>query len=324
MNKQIDVSVIVVTYNSEWSKIQATLTSVLKQKDVALEIIIADDGSKNNNQDQIEGFFKLNNFFDYYINPSAYNRGTVINISDALKFVHGKYTKTIAPGDLLFYERTLRDWIDYMEHQKLCVSFGDAVFYSIDSGKIVFHKTKGCPCNKKIYLKDNPKKVFIDYLLVNDTILGASLLMKTNTITQYIQLIRGRIIYAEDYIIRIMIFNQIKVGFFPYEVIWYEYGTGISTSNNTRWKSILHRDYEMSDEIIRQEGNNRSLQGKKYMLYLKINNSLFRKIVKVLLFPQFLPMRYKMKFINLSSIEKYDNKYIERCFLGDIKVNASH
>ena len=47
MNKVIDMSVIVVTYNSEWEKIKITLNSILRQKNISLQIIVADDGSEN-------------------------------------------------------------------------------------------------------------------------------------------------------------------------------------------------------------------------------------------------------------------------------------
>ena len=44
-------TIIVITYNSDFSKIKKTLLSILEQQDVEFEVIIADDGSVNNNFD---------------------------------------------------------------------------------------------------------------------------------------------------------------------------------------------------------------------------------------------------------------------------------
>ena len=42
----IDISIIIVTYNSKWFELKATIKSVLMQKGINYEIIFADDGSK--------------------------------------------------------------------------------------------------------------------------------------------------------------------------------------------------------------------------------------------------------------------------------------
>ena len=64
MNKVIDMSVIVVTYNSEWEKIKITLNSILRQKNISLQIIVADDGSENIFSEKIQklmGKYQFNN-----------------------------------------------------------------------------------------------------------------------------------------------------------------------------------------------------------------------------------------------------------------------
>ena len=45
MNDNVEVSVVVVTYNSIWDKLRQTLESILTQDDIRMQIIVADDGS---------------------------------------------------------------------------------------------------------------------------------------------------------------------------------------------------------------------------------------------------------------------------------------
>ena len=62
----VTVSVLVVTYNPQYSKLINTVESILLQKNVRLEIIISDDGSQNNYFEQLEEFFKEHSFSEYY------------------------------------------------------------------------------------------------------------------------------------------------------------------------------------------------------------------------------------------------------------------
>ena len=103
----IDVSVVIVTYNSKWESIRMTILSILKQKNISMQIVIADDGSRKTYDDEINKLMSQYNFKDYLILNATHNRGTVLNIANAMKFVKGRYTKTIAPGDYLFDENVL-------------------------------------------------------------------------------------------------------------------------------------------------------------------------------------------------------------------------
>ena len=49
----IDVSVVIVTYNSKWESIRMTILSILKQKNISMQIVIADDGSRKIYDDEI-------------------------------------------------------------------------------------------------------------------------------------------------------------------------------------------------------------------------------------------------------------------------------
>lgn len=296
MNKVIDMSVIVVTYNSEWEKIKITLNSILRQKNISLQIIVADDGSENIFSEKIQKLMGKYQFNNYLILEAECNRGTVLNIANAIKHANGKYTKTIAPGDCLYEEYTLCNWMKYMKNNDILVSFGDAVYYSGVKNTKIF-KTKGSPVNKKIFsLKSKYSETFSDYIVANDTILGAAQLMRTDVLKKYIHLIENRILYAEDYMIRIMIYDGIRVCYYPDLVVWYEYGTGISTSQNDKWEKLLHNDFEASNTIIQQRNIKNRIQ-KKYQKYLKYRkNNQYGKMLKLIYFPKIILYRMKMRW----------------------------
>ncbi|MGN8800993.1 glycosyltransferase family A protein [Candidatus Merdisoma sp. HCP28S3_D10] len=298
MNDNVEVSVVVVTYNSIWDKLRQTLESILTQDDIRMQIIVADDGSDVRHDSNIIEIMKKYEFDNYVITNSETNQGTVENIYRAVKNAKGKYIKTIAPGDLLYHKETLRKWFDFMKKSKAVVSFGDAVYYCASQNGVTLFPTKGSPIKKELYTKEGKyKDIFIDYLLANDTILGAAQMMESDAIQKYLELIKSKIIYAEDYMIRIMIFDNLRVCYFPHTVVWYEYGTGISTNNDSKWERLLYKDYEMSDRLIgeRKEGTNAIT--KRYLKYLRKSSlpMYIKKIYKVVMFPKILYFRRKMK-----------------------------
>ena len=111
----IDVSVVIAIYNSEWEKIRITLLSVLKQKNVSMQIVIADDGSERTYDKEINELMVQYDFKEYLVLNANENHGTVLNIANAMKHVNGRYTKTIAPGDYFFDESVLSRWVRFMQ-----------------------------------------------------------------------------------------------------------------------------------------------------------------------------------------------------------------
>ena len=79
-----DVSVIIVTYNSDWKKLRLTLLSTLKQINVSIQIIIADDGSKETFDEKIVQLFNEFGFSNYVIvnNPVSYTHLDVYKRQD--------------------------------------------------------------------------------------------------------------------------------------------------------------------------------------------------------------------------------------------------
>lgn len=312
-----DVSVILLIYNSEWKKIRLTLNSIIKQKNVDLEIIIADDGSENSEVQLVNEYLE-NIKIDYNIVASNENVGTVKNIIRALPFTSGKYVKLISPGDCLNGEDCLKNWIEYMESENADLSFCNAIYYrKREIYELI--KKKSAPQNCWVYKKKKEKYLFVDYLLVNDSILGASVMSRRDIICRYLNEMNKNVKYAEDYMIRLLVFDQRKVCYLDKNLIWYEYGEGISTTKQKKWADILHSDFDAVNNIIIKRKNMDGIY-RKYQRFLEMskNKSLLNKVKKLCMFPSMLIYRFLMR-IGIKRTAQDDVKYlndldIERVF----------
>ncbi|NCB27289.1 MAG: glycosyltransferase family 2 protein [Bacteroidia bacterium] len=65
MNGKFLVSIIVLTYNSDFYKIIRTLESIVLQTYKKFEIIISDDGSSSFQANSLEHYFKENEITNY-------------------------------------------------------------------------------------------------------------------------------------------------------------------------------------------------------------------------------------------------------------------
>jgi len=275
-----DVSVIVVTYNSEFEKLRVTIESILIQKEVRFEIIIADDGSSDNHQNLIELLFQKKQFNHYKFIGNLKNSGTVKNYLSGLYEAEGEYTKSISPGDYLFDSLTLRPWVDFMRENNYLWSFSDVVNYNYEKDHMMIPLSKKAyPQYIKPYLKKQYDKCRWNYVVLNDIALGAALLGDTQLILKYCERIcQHSVIYAEDNIWRLMMFDGIVGGYYPDLTVVYEFGTGISTNNNAVWNSRLTNDWLATDNMMYETPEPDAFQRSMLYAMKKQKGSLFKKL----------------------------------------------
>lgn len=195
-------------------------------------------------------WMKEHKFNKYKIVYNEINSGTVKNIHNALTHANGKYIKLISPGDFLYDENTLNDVLLYIENNNLPIIFGKAVYYSLEEdGKVKFFN-KSNPLNIKPYLKRDNEAIKKSYLLYQDYILGAAVIYEKSLLVKYIEKIVDKVKYAEDFSIRLMISDNIKVNYWNNYLIWYECNTGISTSGNVKWYEKIEEDNQNCYQLI--------------------------------------------------------------------------
>ena len=279
MNQYIyDITVVVCSYNPNLKKLISTLKSIVLQKNVKMQVLISDDGSKVNYKDEIESFFSDYSTIDYKIIINEKNVGTVNNIYNAIRYATGKYTYIISPGDYFFSEDVLSKIYCFSEKKNITIAFGKAQYYSNDGTLRLYNQMD--PRSPEIYnLKWLSKETKKLAYCTNQGIVGACFFRRTDVLLEYINRIKDYSKYDEDNgttYVHLLEKNG-KINFLNDFVVWYEFGTGISTSNNQKFLNELEKDCTRVLQLIKNKRNERIID------YMDIKNrSFFRHpILKV-------------------------------------------
>ncbi|MBO4395449.1 MAG: glycosyltransferase [Eubacterium sp.] len=256
-NISCDISVLVATYHPSMEKLLVTLRSALMQRGVSIQIVIADDGSGDDlDTAAVTAFFEKNGFTDYKIAALTKNKGTVENLINGLNYCHGEYVKPISPGDYLYGETILRDWMNGMKKHGCIVGFADDICYSYTSSDI-------SPENLQIVsVQTHPQKNHgfyrnswgYNYLIFEDLVRGATTLVNTQSMKKYLGMLQNKVVYAEDNIYRLMAGAGERAFFLGKGAVLYELGTGISTAQNDEWMKKIAADWASADEILLADG----------------------------------------------------------------------
>lgn len=248
VNEQFECSVLICTYKPDWEKLRLTLKSVLMQEDCNYYIVVTDDGSEENYFDNVRNYFSRYDFSNYELIASPKNQGTTKNVLQGVHACKGELVKPLSPGDFLHGKLVLRRWVDFMRSRQECImSFCDAIYYHLEKGKIVATKEFAHPqstgvCGESTSLSK--------YLICNDICLGASSMVRRTLWIKYLEMIAGKVVYAEDNSYRIMMYAGEEFAYIAQSFLLYEYGTGISTNGNEVWAERLRKDWLEADRIM--------------------------------------------------------------------------
>lgn len=246
------VSVVVLTYRPKPEKLWPTLNSILLQRNVQVQIVIADDGSADNCHAAIRDFFAAKGFEAYTLVGNPVNGGTVKNLLSALAHCRYDAVKVISPGDLLFDETVLSRWVACYRAQGGVFSFAKAVYYNREHGdyQTVAHKCQ--PLELDIYrnFSENRERIIRNYLINRDWCLGCAILGDRDTLQRYLRLLEDKVIYTEDTVYSLMLACGESGGAFTENAVLYEYGTGISTAGNAQWQAKVDADRKTANDML--------------------------------------------------------------------------
>lgn len=241
MKIDIQVSVIVLTYNPILSKLERTLKSVLHQNELNYEIIVSDDGSRQDYQNEIRDIIKDAGFINYTYNKNQKNLGTVHNIISALSVVRGKYVYLLSPGDLLYDDNVLYELYEFAESKSAKICFGQHLDYNIDNQKINIFNERLLPKNIGVYNKSH--KSYKTSFLLCDYIIGPAYFREKSLFIELINYVSKYSRYVEDttttaYALAL----NVPVHYFPKKIVWYEIGSGISQGIGFEWNNKVEKD----------------------------------------------------------------------------------
>ncbi len=286
----MDWSIIVCVYNASIKDIELTLDSIICQKGSSFEIVVADDHSSIDYADFINSYISSRKFsigLKYIRNES--NLGTVKNILNAVEHSSGQYIKPIGAGDLLYNSDVLHKMYTYMDDKELFVAFG-----RISAYKNIAHQYElvsfNNPYDISCYKANTQKKIKQNLFIYGDHISGACLFYERKYIIHYLNLIKDRIFFVEDYIPRISILDNVFIGFLDENVVFYQIGTGISTTSSTKGNQRFINDKKAFISIVKEKETDVYI--KRYLSLIDIEDKKYplmcEWIFKIIREPQIL------------------------------------
>jgi glycosyltransferase involved in cell wall biosynthesis len=243
------ISVVVCCYNSNLLKIEATIKSIVRQKNVDFEIIIADDGSEDNHCSQIHSFlmsFSGLHFFEIY---SEKNQGTIKNLLNSLPFCNGEIIKPIGPGDFLYDETCLlKASLVFAKNSDVGIVYGKTASFDND-GRIL---RRSPPTDKFSFFS---KKIFVRNVgIYHDNLCGASLFYRKTVFLSSLLFLSDFALLTEDLSLPLLVLNGGKVASMKGYSVWYESGTGVTGARANPLRNRVIKDEDLFFEKMGESG----------------------------------------------------------------------
>lgn len=294
---EIQVSTVIVQYNPCLKKVMRTIYSVAQQEKINNEIIIADDGSKEDYFDELENLLKQLGVKNYAFVKNKINQGTVKNLLSGFYKANGKYIYAISPGDMLFDKETLWELYDFSERNKAICTFGNAIYFE-EKDDIYIKKLPNQPEKPQIFSTNMPRCFGKLAMAEGMNICGASYFREREYAIKYVSGIANTAKYVEDTTSALLsLIDGKRIVWFDRNVIWYECGSGISTSSNPVWMKRIQEDVSNTRLEIEKKYRmshvlkfvNIRIEGSKYPILKKIVRSLkYPVLTCVHIFNQYL------------------------------------
>ena len=279
-----EISVIMATYHPVWDKCLFTLESIIAQKNVDLELLITDDGSKDNLFEKFTSYLNEKGFTNYRLLSHEENQGTVKNYYDGISAAKGKYIKLISPGDALYNETTLEKWLRFLKESGNVWSFAEATYYTTtDDNRKELLNVAVAPRLIGCYLKSKRDQCRWNYVVLEDMPLGAAILCEREKLLDYIGNIVGLVKFAEDTSLSTMMYDGILPAYYSKSVVFYEFGIGVSTGNS-KWRARFLEDMRNFETFLINRESKDAFQKKMTRALSSINSgsTLKKKIMKAL------------------------------------------
>lgn len=249
MDKATLVSVIVITYNSAATVIE-TLDSIKNQDYPNVELIVADDCSKDDTTDVVKKWLDDNGsrFVRVELVTSSNNTGVSGNLNRGLERCQGKWVKIIAGDDLLLQNCISDNVLCANMKNGVCAIFSRAQFFGdADVCKRYEHFGYG------FYGLNNRERYLL--ILTYNTILAPTEFLSR----EYLTSVGGydeEIPFIEDWPFWIRMFrDNCKIAFINKETVKYRMGASLSLGNGggERFKDSHRKVLEYAYGLQMQE-----------------------------------------------------------------------
>lgn len=239
------VSVVLMVYNQSIDDILPSIASVIQQKDCDVELVIADDGSEENLQPIIECILHDCGFSRCVYVRNQINKGIVDNLRSGIRAVSGEVVKPLSPGDLLYGPNTLKAIESFCRASDTPIGFGKLMGYR--AGNFGFESFPyRAPTHPERY-KDPSigiEELLESQVVFTDWVPGCSLFYSRDFILMYLDRLHDMgIKYSEDLTCPLITLDGARIRFLDECVLWYEIGSGVTTSGDNSATRRLYADH---------------------------------------------------------------------------------
>lgn len=303
------LSVIVITYNPQWNKLKKTILSILQQKEIDVEIVVADDGSKEPCFEEIKTLFEEYDFTNYQFVENKENQGTIKNFLSGIAVANGEYVYGISPGDFLFDELTLKAFYEYALKKDIDILFGDVLHYKFNNGKVSVESTELVPKNPTTFNEEKDLKKAKREFALGEHITGPGYFRKKEIAKQYLnKTLEYGIKYVEDTTSSILaLSDNIRIVHYDRPICWYEEGLGI-TSNK---KAIVFEEIKTVYHELNKQKNYPAIDCA--CIRMDVDNNFKRKALCLIKHPIIYVKHYsyKSKLKKDCYYDKFDKQQLQ-------------
>ena len=239
------VSVVLMIYNQSIEDVLPSMASVVWQRGCETELIIADDGSVENLQSSVEKVLENSGLTNYKYIRSEINSGIVENLRAGVSAASGEVVKPLSPGDLLYSSDTLRIIEDFCCTQDTPIGFGKLMGYR--GGDSWFDSFPyRAPTHPERY--EDPsvgnERLLESQVISTDWVPGCSLFYRRDFILPYLDRLREMgVKFSEDLTCPLITLDGVRIRFLDECVLWYEIGSGVTTSGEGSATKRLYADH---------------------------------------------------------------------------------
>lgn len=251
------VSIIILSYNND-DYIEDTIKSIYEQTYKNIELIIADDCSKNLDIDKFKYIiskYNNENIRKVIIYKSKINLGTVSNCNKAVSLSSGKFIQFIGSDDMLYNYDTIEILVNDINIKKADVLVSRLEWNDINMNKLA---DSICPVSIDVYdlygeiISDSD--LFLSKILFENLISAPAVFFKRDVFNEYSMFDEKYLIYEDYPYWVIMAFKKYRVAYKSIASIKYRAGSGVSTTGN----SLIIKEYNIfkkhREKMIKEQG----------------------------------------------------------------------
>lgn len=228
------VTVIIPAYNHE-KYIEECLESVINQTYPNLEIIVINDGSKDNTDSIIRRFVALKSRNITYL--SKENEGLCKTLNIGLEMTHGKYVSFIASDDAWLPSRIEEGVLFLESNRNIGMVFSDAFFTNFNE-KSALKYSEYKPKIKKLFKNSIQNSNIYEAMLVENIVLALTVLIRKECIDNVG--IFDESLEFEDYDMWLRVTSKYPIAYIDKPLAFYRiHDSNISNSSKIMLKGAL-------------------------------------------------------------------------------------